>query len=255
MQASICLSTYSKPKYLKRVLESIARQKPPFDYEVIVVDDGSPDFETESVCIKAEVQNLRYYRINREPTYRNPAAARNLAYDQSNGEILILQSDDVVHIGEAITGLVDLVRDENFVIATVYNVDFDTNQPVYYLGKWFQLTGPRMNRKHSPNPTRPLFFLGSIYREHVIAIGGCDEDFVDPGREDVWFADCLINGLGLAPHFTAKVVGHHLDHERPENLKSRMRSSSSLYNEKAKEAWRTGAWRARKGLLSKAAAP
>jgi glycosyltransferase involved in cell wall biosynthesis len=223
-------------------------QKPLFDFEIIVVDDGSPDLETEAVCIGYAGKNLRYYRINREPGYRNPAIARNFAYERANGEVLIPQSDDVVHVGPTVSNLVTLLREGVFIISTVYNKDFATGEPVYYAGRWYQLTGPKINAKFSPNPHRPLFFLGAVYRKDVYAIGGCDEDFVDPGREDIWFADCLMNGLKLKPYYTAEVVGHHLHHERPDDLNERVSRSSSVYQKKRKEAARTGIWKARKGL-------
>ena len=132
IKASICLSTYNKPTYLNRVLASIDCQSPPFDFEVVVVDDGSSDLSTESVCLAYSNLNLRYYRINRESTYRNPSVARNVAYRMVDGEVLILQSDDVVHIGPAISKLVELLENpieksdfnRSFIIATVYNVDF-----------------------------------------------------------------------------------------------------------------------------------
>ena len=246
--ASICIATYNKPKYLKRVLDSIVSQSPSFDYEVIVVDDGSPEIETELVCLSYGDSNIRYYRINRDPGYRNPAVARNYAYNMSNGEILILQSDDVVHIGNCIENLVELLEEGKFVISTVYNVDFNTGQPAYYQKYWFQFTGPVMNRSHSPNPTRPLFFLGSVYKKDVFAVGGCDEDFVDPGREDIWFADCLMKGRGLEPKYVSGVIGHHLDHKRPNDLSKRAAKSALMYLKKVGEAKKSGVWRARKGL-------
>ena len=43
VECSIVLATYNKPKLLERTLDSILRQRPPFRYEVIVVDDGSTD--------------------------------------------------------------------------------------------------------------------------------------------------------------------------------------------------------------------
>jgi glycosyltransferase involved in cell wall biosynthesis len=213
----------------------------------VVVDDGSPDMETEAIC--QSYQQVRYYRINREPVYRNPSVARNLAYEVARGEVLILQSDDVVHEGNAIQKLVELIEPGRFVISTVFNIDWKTKEKVgSHGGKWFQYTGPIIDRKLSPNPMRPLFFLGSVYKQDVLDIGGCDEDFVEPGREDVWFGKCLINELNLQPLYTKEVVGLHINHERPGDLPTRAARSALVYRQKEKEARKTGIWRARKGI-------
>lgn len=251
IKASVCIATYRKANYLDRVLQSIFCQSPPFSYEVIVVDDGSPEIDTESVCLRYD-DKVRYYRINREPSYRNPSVARNYAYERANGNVLIPQSDDVVHCGPAISMLVDELEKGKFVIGSVFNVDFDTGLPVYYRSRWYQFTGPRANPKYSPNPERPLFFLGSVYKDDVFAIGGCDEDFVEPGKDDIWFADCLMNDRGLVPYYSFGIVGYHLHHDRPEDLSKRSIKSSLLYHRKVSEAKKTGIWKSRKGLKTAA---
>jgi hypothetical protein len=79
----------------------------------------------------------------------------------------------------------------------------------------------------------------------MYAVGGCDEEFTEPGREDVWLGDCLMNGLGLRPVY-GSMVGYHQDHPRPADLPTSYRDSMELYKEKvasAKEGltpWRGG---------------
>ncbi len=95
---------------------------------------------------------------------------------------------------------------------------------------------------------RPLFFLGSLWRKDLYAVGGNDEDFVEPGYDDDWFGDCLIKGLGLKPQFLDHVVGLHLDHPRPANIDQRMGISKKVYYQKRTAALDgTGFWEAREG--------
>lgn len=191
---SICIATYNKAALLQKTLHSIFMQLG--DYEVIVVDDGSVDY-TNLVCREYPVN---YIRIDRPPKYRNPAVARNVAYRAAKGDIIIAQSDDVMHVSRnCIAALASTLKEGHFVIANVLNVAPNGKIMAYY-------TGPRNQR--------PLFFLGSLYRKDLYAVGGNDEEFVFPGREDVWFAKCLMQGLHLTPLYPTTIVGHHQNHNR-----------------------------------------
>lgn len=226
MDISICLATHNKPRILHAVLTSIYAQSPPFDFETIMVDDGPDDDSSRLVCAEFPVH---YLSIDRKPGYRNPALARNTAYRLARGEVIVCQSDDVVHQGEAVEGLVDELVPGRFVIATVHNTDL-AGETVPLYGHWPMLTAPLGRFR------RPLFFLGAVYRSDLYAVGGNDEDFVAPGWEDNWFADCLINGAGLQPHYSEAVVGHHIHHERPGGLAELTEPSRLLYERKVRQA-------------------
>lgn len=232
MKVSICLSAYDKPVHLDRTLTSIFRQSPPFDIEVIVVIDGG---STDEVYLTALHYPAIVHRICRRDGYRNPAVARNLAYRAARGEVIIAQSDDVEHQGDAIETLVGSLRPGSFVLANVLNY-YLSGEPATCYGDWHELVGPRGRAR------RPLFFLGALWREDLYAVGGCDEDFTAPGREDVWFGDCLIRGRGLAPVYLEDAVGHHLHHERLADLPNRTAPSKRLYRQKHARAQRTGVW-------------
>jgi glycosyltransferase involved in cell wall biosynthesis len=215
----ICIATYDKPKALTEVLWSILDQTPALDYEVIVVDDGSPTVETEDVCRKFKTQNglnVRYFRERHgEAKYGNPARARNIAYKNARAPFIIAQSDDVVHEDRAIRRLFNKLLLEqasgrsSFVLAHVINTDWNLNP----IGCGHP-ANPTLVELCGPRGRRPLFFLGAVSREHVFAIGGNDERFKTPGREDIYFVECLMNGLGLHPVFT-DIKGFHLHHARP----------------------------------------
>lgn len=191
---SVVMATYNKAWALPRVLGSILRQMNP-QGEVIVVDDGSTD-NTAEIC---NHYPLRYKRLDDAVgVSRNPATARNVGYCMAKGEVIIAQSDDVVHVEDTVIPLVDNLKEGQVQIATVW--DFHNNQKgILYTGK----------RK-----PRVLFFLGSLWRKDLYAVGGNDEEFEGPGREDVWFGLCLTKGLGLQPIYRDDVVGHHLHHSQ-----------------------------------------
>lgn len=194
IKASVCIATRNKAPVLKRVLDSILTQRPGFKFETIIVDDGSTD-HTREVCSNVP---CTYVKLN-NPEYRNPSVARNFAMKLAKGDILVLQSDDVVHgDNQTIEKLVNNTFDKNIVIASVWNRDGDRIAEMY--------TGP--------NVRKAFFFLGSVKREHVYKIGGNSEDFKLPSYEDDWFASCLEKGLGLEAEFRSDIIGYHTHHER-----------------------------------------
>ena len=209
MRASIVMSTRNKPNILKQVLKSIYRQEPCFDFETIIVDDGSENKNVEAVCGEFPV---KYIRIE-NPSYRNPAFARNIGYREARGEVVIAQSDDVIHVTtDAIKRLTYALRQNEFIIATVWN---------YKNGKKHRLYTGLKNR-------RPLFFLGSLWRRDLYAIGGNEEQFTAPGYDDDFFAACL-KGLGRKARYHPGVIGYHLHHGRPRNLRRLVVPSRQLY--------------------------
>jgi glycosyltransferase involved in cell wall biosynthesis len=222
---SICIATHNKPAHLRRVLDSIEDQQPVFDFEfeTIVVDDGSEDRDTAYLCQSRPW--VTYHRIDREPGYRNPSVARNVAYRAARGEIIIAQSDDVEHAQpDCIERLAAELRQGTFVIARVLNVHPDTGEIVMDPAPVF--TGPSRCA---------FFFLGSLYRRDLYAVGGNDETYTAPGYEDDWFNECLMRGLGLTPKFS-DVVGHHLHHHHQGNDPGVVEPSRLLYQEMMRRA-------------------
>jgi hypothetical protein len=122
------------------------------------------------------------------------------------------------HTPNAVELLCEGLAEGEFLIAQVRYYD-----PLKRVVGW-RLTG-------TGNP-RPFFFLGSLWRNDLYAVGGNDEDFKAPGYDDNWFADCLIKGLGLRCRFVDQVVGYHQIHARPANLDELVAVSKRVYEEK-----------------------
>jgi len=233
MNVSICMASFNRdPKVLDAVLNSICSQTCHFPVEVVVADDGS-EFGAPDVCGNYPVE---YRRIDREPAVRNPSVARNIAYRQASGDIIIAQSDDVVHEDGAVAELVELLENNSssFVIATVLGCDRNGIPEEVYTGEW------NGQLRHLP-----LFFLGALWKSDLYAIGGNDEEFAvcggNGGQEDKWFARCLIDGRGLSPVYAENVVGYHMAHDRPSE-RSAKHTNMKLYHQKLERAMNTGVW-------------
>lgn len=213
MKISVCIATRNHGHLIEATLKSIFSQDIVLSggVEVIVVDDGSTD-NTSEVCAKFP---LCYTKLD-TPVVRNPGPARNIAMKQACGEVLVLQSDEVVHdTSDMLQQLYARVRDDNMVFSTVYNsVDYQAKQRgMLYTGVGRQV---------------PYFFLGAIKRQHVCAVGGNEELFTHAGSEDKWLGMCLILGLGLRAEFADDLLGWHQAHGREDGAKKMFKQMEEL---------------------------
>lgn len=85
---SIIIPTYNRAKYLNLTLQSIAQQTYQ-DFEVIVVDDGTPGDENESIC--SEFEKVRYFKIKNSG---GPASPRNFGIQKASGKYIAFVDDD-----------------------------------------------------------------------------------------------------------------------------------------------------------------
>jgi len=86
---SIVVPTYNRPKAIAETAAALARlPPPPGDFEVIVIDDGSPDpVSLHPIESHAEI------RLHRQPN-AGPAAARNAGARLARGKRLAFTDDD-----------------------------------------------------------------------------------------------------------------------------------------------------------------
>lgn len=89
---SIVLPTYNRPAFLPRMLDSVLEQS--FgDFELILINNGSTDEETDKLCRSYEERDdrVRYFTLDDN---QGPARARNLGIEESQGKYLIHLDDD-----------------------------------------------------------------------------------------------------------------------------------------------------------------
>jgi glycosyltransferase involved in cell wall biosynthesis len=93
MKFSIVLATYNRAALLKETLESLRKLRSDAPWEVLIVDNNSPD-DTRAVVASAAVRfpvPLRYL-FERE---QGRSAALNCGFRAAHGEILVTTDDDV----------------------------------------------------------------------------------------------------------------------------------------------------------------
>lgn len=90
---SVVIPTYDRRPTLARCLDALSRQSiDPEEFEVVVVDDGSPDGTAAWLERQATPFALR---VHAQPN-GGPGAARRLGVEQARGDLLLLANDDTI---------------------------------------------------------------------------------------------------------------------------------------------------------------
>lgn len=90
-RVSIIIPTYKRKASVLRLLKSLRQQTLPSDqYEVIVVDDGSPD-DTHTIAALDFPFAFRYVRQENQ----GATIARNFGVEHSQGDVLVFIDDDI----------------------------------------------------------------------------------------------------------------------------------------------------------------
>jgi len=199
MLVSIVMATRNHAPLLARTLDSIYWQQTPLEFEVVITDDGS----TDSTATLLRNYRVRSFRLEKA-SYGNPARALNNSLREARGDILIMQSDDVIPVHpRAMAALALTLAPGEIGIASVQ--EWDTCEafvtPLVHAG---------IHNK------RPLFFLGACWRSDICKIGGYDADAFEGCLwwHDNWLADCLTEGLGLTVAYPP-ILALHQSHQHP----------------------------------------
>lgn len=88
---SIVIPTYARPERLRECVAALARQTMPADsFEIVVVDDGSPQPFVPPEATAPAGPTIRFIR---QPN-AGPSAARNRGVEEARGELIALTDDD-----------------------------------------------------------------------------------------------------------------------------------------------------------------
>lgn len=169
----IIIPTYNRPDDLKRCLESLSVQTfPKSDFNVIVVDDGSPQDLKSIIDAFSDKLNITYIKKKKQ---EGPASARNEGLKQANASIIAFTDDHCVldknwlsEIYKGFTKNPDISCVKGKTLALDPN-DFAKLCEVHIYGS---------KKSHATN--------NIAYRKEVFKnLGGFDTRFKDAAGEDV----------------------------------------------------------------------
>ena len=125
---SIIVPVYNVEKYLSRCVDSILAQTFS-DFELIIVDDGSPD-NCPGICDRYALEDKRIKVIHQKNA--GQSAARNAGLDIMTGKyVMFVDSDNAVH-PDICRILYEIITKENADISASTISIFSTEQPPEY---------------------------------------------------------------------------------------------------------------------------
>jgi len=179
-EVSIVVPTYNQSDKLRRLLESLEAVEGAPPFEVVIVNDCSPD-DTHTVVQDWTSQDhpfpTQYLRPDRNA---GPATARNAGTDKARGSIVVYTDSDCRVERGWLRNLVRKLDPESGVVGVggaVWPLD-----PEGFFARY-----NTVNR--ILEPTDALVYLVTanccFIRDRVLEVGGFDEDVRHPGGEDV----------------------------------------------------------------------
>lgn len=183
MSLSILYPIYRRPELLYYGLQSVLKQTINFDFEIIVLDEGTMEDGIKYVCDSYKDKlNIRYIHTGANKVgWRIPGVAFNMGAKLSTTDILILACPEIYLMENTILQqYYDILkksrktmvisygkddRDELFLNSVRQQKSHDDLLKIYNSNKMYELN------------TEFPFFLG-IDKQGYIDIGGYDEDFL-----------------------------------------------------------------------------
>jgi GT2 family glycosyltransferase len=194
VEVAVCVATHGRAGLLPRLVAALEAQTlDPDRFEVVIVDDGSPDATGDVLDDLAARSPLRL-RVLRLPTRGGPAAARNLAWRSTGARVVAFTDDDCVPVpGWLEAGLAALGGAKMVVGRTA-----PPPEQLDLVGRVVAVESVRFFE------TCNVFYR----RTDLGAVGGFEEGFRRPSGEDTHLGLSVV-GLGVEPVFCPGALVHH----------------------------------------------
>ena len=202
-ELSIIIPAYAAERHIQRCLDALARQSaPPSSFEVIVVDDHSPDSS-------AQIAERAGARVVRHDQNRGAAAARNTGARAARGGVLLFLDSDVVPSSDLAAVTLRLFEDDSVSAATgcyaaepANDTDFARYKALWTWYCWARSGGLSGRSSHLQGA------LAAIRAPVFEQLEGFDESYRGGSVEDYEFSERL-RAEGLDIHFDEQLSGRH----------------------------------------------
>jgi GT2 family glycosyltransferase len=250
VKISVVIPTYNRAEILYRTLYSLCRQKDN-NYELLVSVDDDQDKYEESVSVCKSFINegasVRYFytgQYKRGDGWSLESYPYNVGIRHAVGEIIILNSGDVISISNTIDQHRQRHKVDSVYVSTVHaliqevqnkidDYDWKSNpSSLLFKGscyKMFTGIGKSYTAAYEyEDAGTPYHFQMSIRKDYLHKIRGFDEDFygiMPCGDDDLAHR---IKKLGLNFVYTPEILAVHQFHKCPELITNKQSRSNKL---------------------------
>lgn len=183
--ATVVVPTYRRPGQVECCLEALAAQTFREPWEVVVVDDGSPEPFTGLADRFAGRLDLRVVRQENA----GPAAARNRGVAEARGKLIAFTDDDCRPEPDWLATLVGAARERPDALVGGMTIN---GLPHELFASTSQLIVDLVYEHFNADPDNAYFFASNNMlcgRESFLEMGGFDATFPRAGAEDRDFCD------------------------------------------------------------------
>lgn len=129
---SIVMTCVNRKTQLVETLKSFSQYLIKYNFEVIIVDDGS-DISVENIKETFFEFDIKVITIpKKDKKGLNGTIAYNIGFQHATGDIIVIQNAEIIHIGNVLENVLKYVYDDNYVVFSVFNSpNYEYNDLLY----------------------------------------------------------------------------------------------------------------------------
>jgi glycosyltransferase involved in cell wall biosynthesis len=210
---TVVIPTYRRPETLFPVLDALAAQSDPPEFEVVVVDDGSGDETPTRLAAFRPPYPFRFFSQENA----GPASARNRGVCEARGEVVLFLGDDTVPEPALLAVHGDAHREKRpYPVAVLGYTTWPLGLPVspflHHINEYGLQFGYRLIRDPERVPFNFFYTSNvSLPRRLLIEAGLFDTSFPHAAWEDIEVAYRLMQQGMRMLYRPAAVARHHHD--------------------------------------------
>jgi glycosyltransferase involved in cell wall biosynthesis len=229
---SVVIPTYGKPDTLALVMRHLEAQTiPPGAFEVVVVDDGSPDdtmSRLRALSAESRLDLRAFTQVN-----RGVSASRNRGVGEARGDIVLLIQDDILATPDLLERHLDLHRRHpETTAAVVGRVTWPPDWKIDHFMHWLDNGGPQF-RYHQvcgrTTVTYKHFYTCNVSLKRQALLDNPFDEEIVYGFEDLELA-LRLQERGFVFHYDESALGYHHHRRSFEDFRRRQfKAGQSLY--------------------------
>jgi glycosyltransferase involved in cell wall biosynthesis len=216
MKLSIIIPTFNgRVTLLEHTLKSIRRQSTDFDYEILIVNDGTSNNGSKELAEKYNAEYIFSGQRNENGIikWRSAAWAINLGIRRAKGELILINEPEVYHTNlRHLQKLVDPHLDNKNIASHPEKVLIDTNILLREIENGREpseeLQQQIVNFYHAH-----FFYSLCLSKQSLLNVNGMDEGFTCGCYDDLLF-DTILRNSGVKYHPIEGLNCIHLFHPR-----------------------------------------